>query len=267
MSATAAHAAPSSAAAAERGRASAIYQGIVQHRRLDRIGHRFAHRLFQVYLDLDELPELTAAGGPLATRWWRPLRYRRRDYLAPADRPLADVARDAVAEAIGTRPEGPVRMLTNLCTFGFAFNPVTFYYCFCADGRLAAVLAEITNTPWGERHRYCVAAGADGARGTFVKAFHVSPFQPMAQTYEWRFSVPGELLQVLMQNRVGGDVVFAAGLSMQRGPLTTASLRQAWRRHPWTTAKVILAIHWHALRLWWKGATFHPHPRKHGARR
>lgn len=247
--------------------ASALYAGIVQHRRHDAVKHRFAYRLFEVFLDLDELPLLTAPGGPLAPRWWKPLRYRRRDYLGPVDRPLKTAVLDEVQAALGERPDGPVRMLTHLCTFGYAFNPVTFYYCHRSDGALAAVLAEITNTPWGERYRYCLRASADGtARAEFDKRFHVSPFQPMEQRYEWRFAAPGELLQVAMQNRQGGAVVFDASLSMQRLPLTAANLRRLWLRHPWTTAKVILAIHWHALRLRLKGAVFHTHPKKRAGR-
>ena len=147
------------------------------------------------------------------------MRYRRRDYLSPIDRPLAEIARDEVERVVGERPTGPVRMLTQLCTFGYAFNPVSFYYCFAADGSLAGVLAEITNTPWGERHRYVVAGGRDGARAEFEKTFHISPFQPMEQTYAWRFSAPGAQLTVAMQNRQEGTAVFDAALSVERVPL------------------------------------------------
>ena len=146
--------------------------------------------------------------------------------------------------------------------FRSAFNPVTFYYCFHAHGPLACVLAEITNTPWGERHRYVVPAAADGgAQASFGKQFHVSPFHPMEQHYDWHFSAPGDAVSVLMHNHQGDALVFEAALAAQRLPLTAGNLRRLWCRHPWTTGKVILAIHWNALKLWWKGAKFHPHPK------
>ena len=192
------------------------------------------------------------------------MRWRRRDYFGDPKRPLADAVRDAVAARLGTRPVGPVRMLTCLRSFGWSFNPVTFYYCFGADGALAAVLAEITNTPWGERHHYVVGAtpGAGVLRGALRKEFHVSPFQPMAQDYRWTLSPPGERLAVHMVNRADGRPVFDATLALRRAPWTGATLARAFLRHPWPSAKVSLLIYWHALRLWWKRAPFFTHPAK-----
>lgn len=241
---------------------SALYVGKVAHRRHDRIGHAFAYRLFLVFLDLDELDRVTGPGGALEPRWWRPLRFRRKDYLGPAEQSLGEAVRDRVEQLDGRRPTGAVRMLTNVSAFGYAFNPVTFYYCHEADGSLAGVLAEITNTPWGERFCYFARAGSGGAELATEKAFHVSPFQGMAQRYAWRFSVPAESLAVHMENREGEALVFEASLGMQRRELTRANLRRLCLRHPWPTAKVIAAIHWNALRLWWKGASFHTHPKK-----
>jgi DUF1365 family protein len=246
---------------------SAVYTGTVRHRRFDAVRHSFSTSLYFAYLDLDELDRLFAG------RWWwsarrpAPVRFRRRDYFGPRDVPLAEAVLDAVARQIGRRPTGAVRVLTNLRTFGYVFNPVSFYYCFDRDERLAAVLAEITNTPWGERHHYVVAAdpAKRTVRASFGKQFHVSPFQPMAQQYEWALSPPGERLAVHMQNRAGGETVFDATLLLRRRPWTTRSLVAAAVRHPWMTAKVTLGIHWHAFRLWCKRAPFHVHPSKRGA--
>jgi DUF1365 family protein len=154
-------------------------------------------------------------------------------------------------------------MLTNLRCLGYVQNPVTFYYCHDAAGRLAAVLAEITNTPWGERHHYVVAADANGRlRGRFAKEFHVSPFQPMAQQYVWALSPPGQRLAVHMRNEQDGQTVFDATLGLQRAPWTSGNLLRAIARHPWMTAKVVLGIYWQAFLLWCKRAPFHTHPRK-----
>ena len=252
-------------------RHSAVYVGEVRHRRHDRVGHAFAVRLWMAYLDLDEL-DAAFAGRWLwsARRWWAPMRFRRADYFGDPARPLAECVRSAVAAATGSAPDGPVRVLTQLRSLGFVFNPVTFYYCFDQAERLQAVLAEITNTPWGERHHYVVArGGADGdtLRAEFAKAFHVSPFQPMDHRYRWAFGVPGERLGVHMDNLADGAVVFDAALSLGRRPWTTGALWRAVVRHPWMTAKVVAMIYWHAFRLWLKKAPFHTHPSKANAAR
>jgi DUF1365 family protein len=242
---------------------SAIYIGRVRHRRLDTVRHAFSVRLYMLYIDLDELPQLLSKRWWCSARRWAPLRFCREDYLGPPALPLADAVREEVNRALGCEVTGPVRMLTNLRCFGYIQNPVTFYFCHDANGRLAGVLAEITNTPWGERHHYVLGADAAGRlRGRFEKAFHVSPFQPMAQQYRWAFSPPGRRLAVHMKNLQHGKVVFDATLGLQRAPLTSRNLLRVLLRHPWMTAKVVLGIYWQALLLWCKRAPFHSHPRK-----
>jgi hypothetical protein len=245
---------------------SAVYEGWVLHRRHAPRAHAFRYRMAQLYLDLDEVETV------FAKRWlWsvnRPnlAEFRRSDYLAPHDRPLAEAARDRVAAQLGRRPEGPVRLLTHLRYCGYVFNPVSFYYCFQRDGRtLDAVVAEITNTPWRERHSYVlpVADGVpcgDGWEWDFDKSFHVSPFLPMACQYRWRFNAPGDALRVHMQVAQEQGRSFDATLSMQRRPLDGASLARVLWRYPLMTAKVVGGIHWQALRLWLKRTPVHDHP-------
>jgi DUF1365 family protein len=240
-------------------RHSAIYQGAVHHARR-RPGHAFRFPLAMLYLDLDELPELLAGAGPLRAGRLGLLSFHRGDYL-PGAAGLADEARDRVERALGRRPAGPVRLLCQVRSLGYVFNPVAFYYCFEAGGeRLEAVVAEITNTPWGERHCYVLAAGEDGARDAFPKAFHVSPFHPMAQLYRWHLGVPGDRLVVDMANREGEAEVFRARLELTRRPWTAGALWWAALRHPLLTWRIHLAIYLHALWLWLVGAAFHAHP-------
>jgi DUF1365 family protein len=235
-------------------RASAIYSGVVSHARRGARAHAFSYRMYMLYLDLDELPGLSLRS------------FRRSDYLGDPSRDLADEVRDRVEGALGFRPAGPVRLLTHVRSLGYVFNPVSFYYCFDAGGeRLRAVVAEITNTPWGERHAYVLPAGPDGAVSTFDKAFHVSPFYPMEQTYDWRLGAPGERLEVEMVNLEKGLEVFRAGLAMRRRAFSAAGLRRAALLQPFMAWKVHAAIYWQALRLWVKGIPFHVHPAKRAA--
>jgi DUF1365 family protein len=157
-------------------------------------------------------------------------------------------------------------MLSHLRYAGHVFNPVTFYYCFAADGvTVDYLVAEITNTPWGERHAYVLdAASARDADGvmqwSFDKAFHVSPFMGMARRYQWRLTTPAAGLGVHMKVSDGASREFDATLSLQRRPLNAASLARVLWRYPMMTAQVAGAIHWQALRLWLKRNPVHNHP-------
>lgn len=245
---------------------SAVYEGRVRHRRHVPVPHAFEYRMAQLYLDLDEIDRV------FDRRWlWSRHRrnvgeFRRSDYLAPHDMPLADAVRSRVLQATGVRPAGPVRLLTHLRMYGHAFNPVSFYYCHAADGALSHVLAEITNTPWGERHAYVLplaSARRDGRAlsWTFEKAFHVSPFLPMDCAYHWRFTPPGDDLLVHMDVDRDGNRVFDATLMLHRRALDGAALARVLWRYPAMTLQVFAAIHWQALRLWARRVPVHPHPR------
>ncbi|MEA2323929.1 MAG: uncharacterized protein QOD81_3779, partial [Solirubrobacteraceae bacterium] len=131
---------------------SALYEGTVRHRRFAVRHSEFRHRLALAYVDLDELPDLL--GGRLASPRPGIVRFRRADYLGDPATPLGDAVRGLVAERTGRDPGGPVRLLTQLRTLGHCFNPVSFYYCFDGEDRMQAMVAEVTNTPWGERHAY-----------------------------------------------------------------------------------------------------------------
>jgi DUF1365 family protein len=246
--------------------ASAIYEGWVRHRRLDPVEHRFRYPLFMAYLDLAELPEaLDPLPGWSARRpalaW-----LRRADQLGDPALALSDCVRETVERELGHRPEGPIRTLTNLRYFGHCFNPVTFHFCFAAGGeRLEAVLADVSNTPWGERHAYAIEANGERVvSARIAKRFHVSPLMGMDHVYEWRTSVPGDELQVHISSRRDGRVAFDATLSLQRRELAPDIARRMLIRYPAMTAGVVARIYWQALRLRLKGAPWHPHPERSG---
>jgi len=246
---------------------SCLYVGTLRHRRHAPRPHAFRYDLFMAWLDLAELDEVFRGRWLWSTRRPALAWFRRADYLGDASRPLDDEVRERVWRETGRRARGPIRLLTHLRMFGHCFNPVSFYYCYDAHGeRVETIVAEITNTPWKERHAYVLpAAGSvdsDKLRFRFDKRFHVSPFLPMALGYDWRFNTPGARLAVHMEDLQGGEKVFDATLALERREITGASLAGALARHPAMSAKVVAAIHWQALRLWLKGAPFHTHPAK-----
>lgn len=273
--------------------ASAIYEGWVRHRRRSP-EHGFTFPLFMAYLDLGELDRVLALSPWWGREWWRPARFVRGDYLGGGSgESLEGSVRGMVEAQLGWRPSGPVRMLTHVRCFGYVFNPVTFYYCFAptesgGEG-VEAIVAEITNTPWRERHAY-VLDGRGAGRGRpgsgrlrwgFEKAFHVSPFLPMGLGYDWAFTEPGARLVVQMNLREGADPGGAPGgarsagrgaegagrraldatLFLERRALTPGVMRSVLARYPLMAGQVVASIHLEAAKLWLKGAAVHRHPR------
>jgi DUF1365 family protein len=242
--------------------ASALYRGEIRHRRMGAQAGDFTHPITLAYLDLDELP--TLLGGRLVGPRPGVVRVRRRDLLGGADGPpVADAVRALVAERTG-RPaaDGPIRVLTAPRTFGTAFNPVSFYYSFDRDEHLDAVVAEVTSTPWLERHAYVLRgdapddAAAPVLHGEHVKVLHVSPFQDMDHQHVWSVAQPGATLAVHIENHrtAGGDKDFDATLRLVRQPLTASSLRAATARQLGGAPRTLALIYGHAIALKLRGA-------------
>jgi uncharacterized protein len=253
---------------------SCLYEGSVRHRRHGTPNDEFHYQMFMVCLDLDELPDcfngrmLWSARRP-ALAW-----FRRADYLGDPHMPLAQSVRELVAERTGQRLDGPIRLLTHLRYFGHCFNPVSFYYCYDRDDEhVQAVVAHVTNTPWGERHAYVMPIEHTADHGTaklmggqFEKALHVSPLMGMEHTYDWRLTEPGERLAVhIASERPDGEVVFDATLSLERRELSAHELNRALTRYPLLTVRILARIYGHAARLRLRGARYFPHPRQQDA--
>lgn len=245
--------------------ASCIYEGWVRHRRFFPTPHAFRYRTFLMYLDLDELPQLFRGmllWGAERSLW---ASFRRSDRMGDPNRPLADCVRDLVAERTGRTPRGPIRMLTQPGTLGWSFNPATFYWCFAESGdAVENVVAEVTNTPWNERHLYVLKhdSSRNGAsmRASAPKAFHVSPFLGMDKRYAFSFAAPARSLAIHMDVFAADRKELDATLSLRRREIDRSNLLRVLLKHPIPPLATLAAIYRQAWRLWRKGCPYHPHP-------
>ena len=249
---------------------SALFQGVVRHRRLQPVRHQFRYSLHMWLLKLDELSALFEDYWQLGASPWHWARFKRGDYLDQPERLLSDVVIDTLARKLAVdrgAVAGEVWLLGQLRSLGCYFSPLNLYFV-KRDGVFRHVLAEVSNTPWNERH--CYALDLRGLR-PHDKEFHVSPFNPMGQQYRWRIRPPqGERLAVQLQvmRQVAGQAdgqVMDASLHLRRVPLEHRSLNRMLLRKPSQTAALLAAIYWQALRLYLKRSPFHPHPGRFGA--
>ena len=246
---------------------SCLYEGTLRHRRFAEPQRDFEYGLFMAYLDLGELKTVFRGRWLWSTRTPNVAWFRRADHYGDREVSLDESIRGLVAGRTGARPQGPIRLLTHLRYLGHCFNPVTFYYCFAPDGRaVETIVAEVNNTPWGERHMYVLPGASnlgtgDDRRHELRKEFHVSPFLPMDMDYDWRFGTPGERLWVHMENRQAGARLFEATLSLHRHQASGRELARVLVARPAMTIQVVAGIYSQALRLWLRRARFYPHPR------
>lgn len=237
--------------------ASALYSGRVMHRRLRPRAHRLTYRVFWLLLDLTEIDELDRRLRLFSRNRLNLLSFHDRDHgegTGAALRPRIDAW---LARAGVDTGGGPVRLLTMPRVLGYVFNPISLFYCHHADGRLAAVVYEVTST-FGVRHSYVIPVSADdrttGAiRQCAAKALHVSPFMSMQMDYEFRGHAPGERLDLTIDGLDAEGLLITASLAARRRPLTDGAILSAVAATPFLTLKVMAAIHWEALKLWVKG--------------
>ena len=248
--------------------ASAVYEGWIRHRRFEPVEHAFRYRLFLMYLDLDELPEVLDPLPLWSARRPAPARFRREDFMGDPGGRSTSARATRSRGATGRRPAGPVRLLAGLRYLGHSFNPVSFYYCFDPAGdRVEAVVADVKNIPWGERHPYVLARGErEGPvlSDDLDKTLHVSPLMGMDQTYRFRATEPGERLAVHIESRPATASAearsFDATLTLRRRELSRPLLTGLLARYPAMSLQVVAKIYAQSLRLKLKGARYFPHP-------
>jgi DUF1365 family protein len=229
---------------------AAIYTGTVEHRRFGPTARGFTPKLFLAYLDVDALPGSLDAIPTWSARRPAPVHFRRQDFFDGGAQPLGDAVRDLVQERLGWRPHGTVTLLAHLRTLGWLFNPLSVYYCWAPDGDgLDAIVLEVTNTPWGERHWYVFDARGGAVTARTEKAMYVSPFLPMNLDYRITWTDPSAALRLRIEAEHGGVKVFEADLALTRAPLDPSHGLAALVRYPLMTLRVSAAIYREAFRL------------------
>ena len=251
--------------------ASAIYYGKVRHRRFSPKSHAFSYDVFMMYLDTSELDKIFSLSPFWSRKPWTLAQFKRSDFHIDKASQTANDALPSVDESIrktveqetGIRPKGPIRMLVNLRYWGYSINPISTYYCFDeSEQHLVAIVAEVTNTPWHERHAY-VLTGDDFSHRqdcSFAKKLHVSPFNPLAMRYQWRSTTPGQTLAIHLENWQSDDLIMDATMTLQRKPIDATSLHKILIHFPLMTVKIVIAIYWQALKLFAKRVPVFNHP-------
>lgn len=240
---------------------SALYHGIVTHSRVAQVKHRLKYRIFSLLLDLSTLDDEAAALRLFSRNRFNLFSIRDRDYGDGLSTPRAWA--QAQMQAAGLKTDGSrILLLTMPRVLGYAFNPISVYFCYDVGGTLAAVLYEVNNT-FGQRHGYFlpVTPGTGGTvRQSCAKTFYVSPFMDMNLHYDFTLQPPTDTLRlrILVSNAQGP--VLAASLTGRRAPFDDATLARAAITYPFLTLKVIAGIHWEALRLWLKGLRVRARP-------
>ena len=244
---------------------SCLYRGYVRHRR-PTPAHQFQYSTSWAYFDLAEVDDLVRSSWCLSSNRFAPACFRRADHFGDTDEPLVDAVYELIHRKTGLSLSGPVRLLTQLRHFGIYFSPINVFYCFDPQESLAAIIAEVSNTPWNERHCYVLWEGnrqpGSPDRYAHPKEFHVSPFMGMDSQYDWRIQPPGDKLRLSLGCLREGHRIFQAELHLMRTEMTEGRLLRSMLRRPVAAAHVIGAIYYQALRLRMKKCQFFPHPNK-----
>ena len=246
--------------------AACLYHGEVMHARLKPMGHRFSYRVANLLIDLTQLHTANRMSPLFGINRAAPFSFHEKDHGLRDGSSLLVFAKAKASKAEIDIDGGRVLLLCYPRMLGYAFNPLSIYYCYNRDNRLVLTIYEVRNT-FGEMHHYVCAVTDE--TGDFIhqeadKLFYVSPFIDMAMHYRFRISPPEERVKVhILESDTSGPLLVATFFGNRR-PLSTLNLLRTALAFPFATAKIILAIHYEALRLWLKGAKIISRPAANG---
>lgn len=239
---------------------SSLYDGHVVHARLTPRRHRLRYRVFCCLIDLAEIAELDARLRLFSVGRRNLFSFHESDHGDRAGGLAAHIRGLLANVGVGLGEAGRIRLLCYPRILGYAFNPLSTYFCETGEGQLAAIVYEVSNT-FGERHSYVMPVIGEPGEPVFQqveKAMYVSPFSDNDGTYSFHVRPPGETVAVGVLYRCQGEAVMRAHFAGERLALTDAALLRLAVAVPFMTLKVIAGIHWEALRLWLKGLQLRP---------
>jgi DUF1365 family protein len=242
---------------------SCLYFGEVIHQRLSPRRHRLRYPVFQGLFDLDELPRLRCKLRLFAHNRFNVFSLHDRDHIGASTGGLRRCVESLLREAGLPGDSGRILLLCMPRIFGFVFNPLSIYYCYCADGGLIAIVYEVNNT-FGQRHSYVIPVGStdrDQVWQSCKKEFYVSPFMDMDIVYDFKLGLPGETVATCVNGKRGdGAPVIFASFTGARREFSDLTLMTALVRYPLLTVGVVAAIHWEAVKLLAKGLRLRRRP-------
>jgi hypothetical protein len=251
---------------------SKIYVGNISHRRFSPKKHSFSYSIYMLALDVNEMEQQRHASWLFGYSWFHPLKFVEKDYLKSEPGTLNQRIRNKVTQLAGDNIDiSRLVMLVQVRCFGIYFSPANFYFCYDKNENCTHMLAEVSNTPWNERHYYLVAL-ASKAEKVSEKSFQVSPFMDLNMAYFWQVKPPCENSDKLIINIENkrknlqnvdsdesnklGDKLFDATLFLHKEEFTTKRLLAVWCQLPVMTIKIVASIYWQALKLFIKGIPF-----------
>ena len=253
---------PNAATTEIKSDAAALYVGKVMHARLKPVGHRFSYRVMSLLIDLDRLKTADRQTPLFGINRRALYSFHEADHGERDGSSLRQYAQQQGAEQGIDLTGGRVLLLCYPRLLGYTFTPLSVYFCHRADGQLALMIYEVRNT-FGELHAYALPVKSSdvspaGIRQQQDKQFYVSPFIEMAMRYHFRLVAPHEHVKLRILETDSEGPLLSATFSGHRRTLTTNELLRSFLSLPAVTLKIIAAIHWEALRLWWKGVQLVP---------